>query len=186
MGEVKNPGVYPMLGARDLFDFISAAGGATATASKTVAITHRAAPDKQQLVEISNDPARAAKANVRIEPGDTILVGRAGVVYVVGDVGKPGGFLIETNDRLTVLQAIALAQGTNHTAALNASKLLRKTSSGRQEIPIALKKILQSKAADVSLEDGDILFVPPSAGKNVAYRGFEAVVQAATGAAIYR
>jgi len=61
-------------------------------------------------------------------------------VYVVGDVGKPGGFLIENNDRLTVLQAIALAQGTNKTAALNKSKLIRKTQTGREEMPFRSRK----------------------------------------------
>ena len=46
-----------------------------------------------------------------VEPGDHIVVTRAGVVYVIGDVGRPGGYLIENKDTVTVLQALALAQG---------------------------------------------------------------------------
>jgi polysaccharide export outer membrane protein len=113
------------------------------------------------------------------------MVSHAGVVYVVGDVGKPGGFLIENNDRLTVLQAVALAQGTNKTAALNQAKLIRKTDTGRQEMPVPLKKILSNHAADETLADGDILFIPTSQAKNAAYRGMETALQMATGVVVY-
>lgn len=185
LGEVKTPGVYPVLGARTLFDFISAAGGTTATASNTAAIMRRAQPDKQEVVHLSNDPAKATAANIPIGPGDTILVPRAGIVYVVGDVGKPGGFLIDNTERLSVLQAVALAAGTNRTAALNESKLIRKSVAGREEIPLPLKKILQNKSADLRLEDGDILFIPASVGKTIGWHGIESAVQAAGLLAIY-
>jgi len=185
LGEVKTPGVYPVLGARTLYDFISAAGGTTATASNTAAIMRRAQPDKQEVVHLSNDPAKATAANVPIGPGDTILVPRAGIVYVVGDVGKPGGFLIDNTERLSVLQAIALAQGANRTARLNDSKLIRKSVTGREEVPLPLKKILQNKSADLRLEDGDILFVPSSTAKNIAWGSIQSAVNAAGLAAIY-
>ena len=185
LGEVKTPGVYPVLGARSLFDFISAAGGLTPTAANTAAVMHRGQPDKQDVVKLSNDPTKAQAANVPIEPGDTILVPRAGIVYVVGDVGKPGGFLIDNNERLTVLQAVALAAGTNRTAALNHSKLIRKSVSGREEIPLPLKKILQDKSADMSLNDGDILFIPSSTAKSIGWGSLQSAVNAAGLAAIY-
>jgi len=185
LGEVKTPGVYPVLGARTLYDFISAAGGTTATASNTAAIMRRAQPDKQEVVHLSNDPAKATAANIPIGPGDTILVPRAGIVYVVGDVGKPGGFLIDNTERLSVLQAIALAAGANRTAALNGSKLIRKSVAGREEIPLPLKKILQNKSADMRLEDGDILFIPSSTSKSIAWGSVQSAVNAASLAAIY-
>jgi len=182
---VKTPGVYPVLGARSLFDFISAAGGLTPSAANTAAIMHRGQPDKQDVVKLSNDPAKVSAANVPIEPGDTILVPRAGIVYVVGDVGKPGGFLIDNTERLSVLQAIALASGTNRTAALNSSKLIRKSVTGREEIPLPLKKILQNKSADMRLEDGDILFIPSSTAKGIGWGSVQSAVNAAGLAAIY-
>jgi polysaccharide export outer membrane protein len=113
------------------------------------------------------------------------MVSRSGIVYVVGDLVKPGGFLIENTERLTVLQAISLAQGTNHTASLNHTKLIRKTPTGRLEIPVELKSILAGKRDDLRLEDGDILFVPVSQGKTTAYRGIEAALGIATGVVVY-
>lgn len=185
LGEVKNPGVYPLLGAHGLLDLISAAGGETTVAGKDVTVTHRDDPDHPVVVKIQSKPGSAAAFNVDVRPGDTIMVSHAGIVYVVGDVGKPGGFLIENNDRLTVLEAIALAQGTNRTASLNHARLIRRTDGVRKEVPIPLKRILANKAEDELLADGDILFVPGSGPKN-ALRDVESILPAAAGAAIYR
>jgi polysaccharide export outer membrane protein len=137
-GEVKSPGVYPLLGVHGLLDLISAAGGATPNAGKAVTVTHRSDPDHPVIANIDSKPGSKAGLEIDVRPGDTIMVSHAGIVYVVGDVNKPGGFLIENNDRLTVMQAIALAQGTNRTASLNHAKLIRKGDSGRQEVPVPL------------------------------------------------
>jgi polysaccharide export outer membrane protein len=185
LGEVKNPGIYPLLGAHSLFDMISAAGGVSPNAGKAVTITHRDDSSQHETVQMSNDPTLAAKANLAVQPGDTVVVARSGIVYVVGDVGKPGGFLIDNNDRLTVLQALALAEGTNKTAKLSGAHLIRKTASGRQEDNMDLKKILANKSADPLLQDGDIIFVPSSGAKNFAYRGIEAAIQMSTGMVTY-
>jgi polysaccharide export outer membrane protein len=185
LGEVKNPGVYPLLGTHGLLDLISAAGGVTPNAGKAVTVTHRTDPNHPEIVNVESKPGSMAAFNVDVRPGDTIMVSHAGIVYVVGDVGKPGGFLIENNDRLTVLQAIALAQGTNHTASLDHAKVIRKTGAEHQELPVPLKKILASKAPDEPLSDGDILFVPTSQAKNATYRGMEAALQMATGVVVY-
>lgn len=183
-GEVKNPGVYPLLGAHGVLDLISAAGGATPTAGKSVTVTHRADPDHPIVVKVESKPGSTAALRVDVSPGDTIMVPHAGIVYVIGDVGKPGGFLIENNDPLTVMQAIALAQGTNRTASLNNAKLIRKAETGRQEFPVPLKKILADKVADLVLVDGDILFIPSSAAKN-ALRDMQSVLPSVAGAAVY-
>lgn len=185
LGEVKNPGVYPLLGTHGLLDLISAAGGVTPNAGKGVTITHRANPTQPEIVNVETKPGSTAAFNVDIQPGDTVMVSRAGIIYVVGDVGKPGGFLIENNDRLTVLEAIALAQGTNRTASLNHAKLIRKTGNTREESSVPLKKILANKVPDQMLADGDILFVPSSAAQN-ALRDAESVLPAATSAIVYR
>jgi len=124
-------------------------------------------------------------SNPQVFPGDTVVVSKAGIVYVVGDVKQPAGIVME-NSRMTVLQAIAMAQGTNPTAKLNSSKVIRKTPDGPKEIPIRLKNILGAKATDLVLQPDDILFIPSSAAKSAARRSIEAVVQTATGIAIYR
>jgi polysaccharide export outer membrane protein len=185
LGEVKNPGVYPLLGTHGLLDLISAAGGVTATAGKAVTITHRDDASHPEVVNVDTKPGSTSAFSVDIRPGDTIVVSHAGIVYVLGDVGRPGGFLIENTDRLTVLQAIALAQGTNRTASLDHTKLIRKTSTGHEEMQVPLKKILADKVADQMLADGDILFVPTSGPKN-ALRDVETILPSAAGAAIYR
>jgi polysaccharide export outer membrane protein len=183
LGEVTHPGVYPVLGERRLYDVISAAGGFTDKAGRVVTITRRTKPDAPQTVHLPSNLAEQTDANVGIAPGDTIVVGRAGIVYVVGDVNRPSGFMIEDNN-LTVLKALALAGGANRTASLNGAKLLRQTSNGVQEIPVQLKKILRAKAPDAPLQRGDILFVPGSAAKAFAYRGAEAAISMTTGLAV--
>jgi len=186
LGEVARPGVYPLLGARRLFDVISLAGGLTDRAGKVVTITHRDDPDNPQKVELAADPMKAADANVAMSPGDTVLVARAGVVYVVGDVAHPSGFTLSNNQQMTVLQAIALAGGTNSTAALGKAKIIRRTPQGVQQIPVPLKSILSAKSDDAPMKAEDVLFVPTSAAKGAARRSAEAILQVTTGLAIYR
>jgi polysaccharide biosynthesis/export protein len=185
LGEVAKPGVYPEMSSRRLLDLISQAGGFTPTAGDAVTITHRGAPMEPKTVVLAKDPSKTLAANIEIFPGDTIVVTKAGVVYVVGAVVKPGGFTIESNEELNVLQAIALAQGTKSEAALDKAKLIRKTPGGPKEISISLSQILASKAPDIKLLPEDIVFVPSSTAKTVARRSLEAIVQTATGVAIY-
>jgi polysaccharide biosynthesis/export protein len=182
LGEVKNPGVYPVLGQRKLFDAISQAGGLTARAGNLVKITRRGKQTESFALDSSGSKA---DENVDIHPGDTVLISKAGIVYVVGDVRMPGGFVMD-NGYMTVLQAVAMAQGANGTARLNDSKLIRRAEGQQKEVAIPLKAILASKAPDMTLQPEDIVFVPNSVGKSAARRGLEAVVQAATGVTIYR
>ena len=185
LGEVQKPNVYPLLGSRRLFDVLSLAGGTTPKAGQVITITRRDHPRELRTVLLSNDPAKSAVANVEIFPGDTVVVSKAGIVYVVGDVRKPSGVVMENGTQMTVLQAIAMAEGTNPTAALNAARLIRKTPTGPQETPLELKKILAAKSPDIHLQAEDIIFVPNNAAKTAGKRGLEAIIQAATGLAIY-
>jgi polysaccharide export outer membrane protein len=186
LGEVQKPGIYPLLGSRKLYDAISVAGGTTPKAGRYVLITRRIDPQHPVQVPLLTGAPETMQNNVVVEPGDTILVSKAGVVYVVGDVRLPGGFVMENGNDITVLKAIALAQGTNPNAALNATRLIRKTPEGPKDVPLDLKKILAAKAPDPQLQPDDVVFVPGSAGKSAAKRGAEAVLQMATGIAIWR
>lgn len=181
LGEVQKPGIYPLMGPRQLFDAISAAGGLTPKAGKTVTVIHRGHSNEPQTVPLNDDPAN----NVAIYPGDTVSIAKAGIVYVVGNVQQPGGFVME-NPELSVLQAVALAQGIKPDSSPNNSKVIRKSANGQQEIPVKLKDVLASKAPDVKLQPDDILFVPASPGSSAAKRGLEAALQTLTGIAIYR
>jgi polysaccharide biosynthesis/export protein len=179
LGEVNKPGVYPVLGEQHLFDLISAAGGLTEKAGHSITITHRSDPDKPVVLSVTRNLSDTPESNVKVFPRDTIVVRKADIVYVVGDVGKPSGFLMDASG-LTVLQAIALAGGTSRTAKLGDVRILHKGPTGMTETPVQLKKILQAKAPDLSLQANDILVVPSSTGKILAGRTLEAALQAAT------
>jgi protein involved in polysaccharide export with SLBB domain len=95
-------------------------------------------------------------------PGDGVMVSKAGIIYVVGDVHKPMRVVMKDTGPITVLKALATAEGTNPTADLHNVKIVRKGENGQTEVPVDIQKIMQAKAADVTLQDGDILFVPHS------------------------
>ncbi len=179
LGEVAKPGVYPVLGEQHLFDLISASGGLTEKAGHSVTVTHRSDPDSPITLPLSRNLSDNPDSNVKIFPRDTIIVRKADIVYVVGDVGRPSALLMDAGG-LSVLKAVALAGGTSRTAKLSGVRILRKGPSGMTETPVELKKILQAKAPDLSLQADDILVVPSSAGKILAGRALEAALQAAT------
>jgi polysaccharide export outer membrane protein len=183
LGEVQKPGIYPLLGQRTLLDAISAAGGTTPKAGKSVTITHRDELESPETILLSHDNGQTM-TNIAVRPGDTVVVSKAGMVYVIGAVKEPTGIILD-NPHLTVLQAIAMAHGTNPTASLKSAKLIRKASSTPQEVPIPLDTILAAKTPDLELQPDDIVFVPNSAAKTVAGRSIEAILQTATGIAIY-
>jgi polysaccharide biosynthesis/export protein len=137
--------------------------------------------DLKELL-MSADP----RSNVMVYPGDVVKVPPAGIVYVVGQVRKPGGFLLKTNEDLSVLQALALAEGTTSTSAGKSARIIRTQSGKRMEIPVNLNRILAGKAPDPVLQAKDILFVPNSAGKTALYRGAEAAVTITGGLIVYR
>jgi polysaccharide export outer membrane protein len=186
IGEVRSPGVYPTLGSRRLLDMISLAGGVAPTAGKVISIIHQGDPEHPRQIALQPTPASLhLQENPVIDPGDTIVVAKSGVIYIIGDVLKPGGFLVDNNERLSVIDALSLAGGMNKTAALSKTKLIRKVPAGREEVDLDLKHILFGKQADVMVSDGDILFVPSSVGKTILYRGSEAAIALATQFAIY-
>jgi len=185
LGEVRSPGIYPAFGSHHLLDYVSAAQGLTPLAGTAITITHAGKSDEPQRVQITAGATPKPENNPEILAGDTIFVERTGIVYVVGDVARPGGFPLDHDGQLSILQAIALAQGANATAARGSAMLIRTTSQGRQEIPVNLKKILRSKETDLAMRDNDILFVPNSAAKS-ALKDFEAALPAAAGASVYR
>lgn len=185
-GEVQKPGIFPPQSVHRLMDAIAIAGGVTGKAGRVVKITHRSDPDNPTEVRLpqdSDDPM----ANVQVEPGDTVLVTKAGLVYVVGEVQRPSGLVMENNDHMTVLQAISMAQGVTHFAKLSQARIIRRNTDGTYlQIPVKLNDIFKAKSPDVALKKDDILFVPTAATKAAMQRGAESAVEIAVGTAIYR
>ena len=179
VGELAHPGPYTISGNRTLYDMISAAGGLSDKAGRVVTIIHRDDPDHKIELQLSPNLAEDTKNNVDVTPGDTIIVSRAGIVYVVGDVQHPSGFMIDDSS-LSVLKALALAGGSTRTSSLNKTRILRQTPNGIQEIPVPMKKILYAKSPDIPLVKGDVLFIPGSSAKAAAYRTADAAVSLST------
>lgn len=182
LGEVGRPGIYPAVGERRLYDFISAAGGFTTAASRKISVVHRNQTTATTL-DLPRNLSDNLEDNIDILPGDTITVPRAPIIYVVGDVGRPAGLLVD-NGSLTVLQAIALAGGANHTAKMGSVRIIRKGPAGMTETKVPLKKMLEAKAPDLTLQADDILFVPLSGARVAASQGIAAAISAATGIAV--
>ncbi len=184
LGEVKQPGIYPMQGQHGVLDYVSVAGGLTTTASKLVSITRRTPPWESVTVNLAGAQTGGLDNDMEVQPGDRVVALRAGVVYVIGDVGKPGGYVMDGSGGVTVVQALALAQGMNRTAK-SSGMLIRNASGGRSETQLELNKILANKAVDPKLEAGDILYVPLSAAKDWTSKGVSAALQMAVGMVIY-
>ena len=183
LGEVGKPGIYPDVADHKLYEVISEAGGFQPTASRKIAIIRRSQAEPIRI-ELPRNLADDLSGNVEVLPGDTITVPRAPIIYVVGDVGRPSGLLVD-NGTLTVLQALALAGGTNHTAKMGGARIIRKTPSGMTELRIQLKKMLEAKAPDITLQADDILFVPVSGGRIFAGQALQTALSAATAVTIY-
>jgi polysaccharide export outer membrane protein len=183
LGDVSKPGIYPNVGDHRLYEILSEAGGFTPTAGRNISIIRRNQAEPIHLT-LPRNLADDLSSNIEIFPGDTITVPRAPIIYVVGDVGRPSGLLID-NGSLTVLQALALAGGTNKTAKMSGVRIIRKGPTGMTETRVALKKMLEAKAPDVPLQADDILFIPVSGGRVLAARSFEAAMSAATAVSIY-
>jgi polysaccharide export outer membrane protein len=182
-GEVNTPGIYPLMGPHRLYDAISAAGGLTVKAGRTVTIIHAGQKDHPEIITLPEGTS-FEQANVTIYPGDTIIVSKTGVVYVVGEVAKPGAFLLENNTSMSFLKAIALAQGTTKLASLNHTLVLRRTPTGTLEYEVPLSKIYKGEAPDMQLHAEDIVFVPLSNVKNYGAIGLQGAISAAV-ASIY-
>jgi polysaccharide export outer membrane protein len=127
---------------------------------------------------------RVISSDVRVYPGDTIIVPRAGITYVLGNVTRPGGYIMHDNGKMTVLEAISEAQGLSRDASDSHVILLRKTADGTQTTPIQLKAMMRGKVPDVALQSGDIVFVPSSGLKSFG-TNTAGIFASISGAALY-
>jgi polysaccharide biosynthesis/export protein len=180
MGQVQHPGVFPLTRPTPLEEAMSLAGGLTASAGATVTVVHHNAGAhgtgnsgglKERPTVISLGSLSSTEDNLSstlLRPGDVVTVSSAPQVYVVGAVGKAGGFTLQDPVAgITALQAIALAEGLQGTAAGSRGLIIRRSmpDQQRQLIPVDLSRIMTGKAEDLNLKANDILFVPQSGAK---------------------
>ena len=200
LGAVGTPGVHQLKGPTTLLEALSSAGGVRGDAGRVAILTRQKAwgaiphPDAHQIasgddvVEIdlkSLMESRKPADNILVKPHDVISVPPAEVVYVIGNVKKAGGFALGGKPSLSVLQALALAEGLDARAAATRARILRAGQPATEQIPVDVKKILEGKAEDLVLRPNDILFIPNNAMKSVTMRTIEAAIQIGTGIAIF-
>lgn len=177
------PNKAPVAAATQSAGFPSASNQDAPIPKEAPALSNTITVNLNELME-SGD----ATNNIVLQAGDIVTVPHAGIVYVLGSVGRPGGFVL-ANDRsqMTVLKMLALAGGLNRTAKGDHAVIVRRDSQGQQhEMTVDLKKVVERKAEDVRLQSSDILYVPDSAAKRALARASEVALSVATGVALYR
>jgi polysaccharide biosynthesis/export protein len=203
LGSVRNPGTHQLEGRKTLIEVLSLAGGLNPEAGNVLKITRRAEWGKIPLPDATMDKlgecsvaeiglkslmeARKPEENIVIMPNDVLLVPRGQMVYVIGEVGQAGGFVLAEREALSVLQAIAMAQGLTSNAATKKARIIRPVvGSNRIEIAVNLKDILAGKKEDILMLPEDILFVPNSYAKGALRSTLDTIIRTATSASIYR
>ena len=197
LGAVNKPAVYSLQKKTTVLEAISAAGGALPDSGNTVTIVRGKASAEATETAVGSveiiDLARLAtgkdvSGNVEVRSGDIINVSAAQLVYVVGAVTKPGGFVLSNPaEGLSATQAIALAQGFAPAASVHHGLIVRESTSdrSRREIPVDLAKIMAGQETDVLLAPNDILYVPASRGKKTIKAMGDVAMATVNGIAIY-
>jgi len=204
-GAVKKPGVFQIRSPRSLVEVLSLAEGLAPDAGNSIVVmrgqdlSQTSAPagldedsigaelptgaleiDIKVLLE-SGDP----ESNVDVYPGDVVKVARAGVIYVVGEVNRPGGFVLANNKNISLLQALAMAEGFTPVAKKSDGVIIRTAEDGsRSEIPVNLAMMLKGQAPDAYLQADDIVFVPGSGAKAALLRTADALTRIVGGIGI--
>jgi polysaccharide export outer membrane protein len=185
MGQVMKPGAYETDTRRKVVEVLALAGGLTDVADRHITIERHGDSNHKFDYYYSNIAGTALDDDPMVYPGDTVIVPKVAVVYVLGDVLKPGGYPVNTNNsKMTVLEAISLAGSANHTAAVGKSKLVRRTPSGVQEIDLPVNAIQKGQKPDITLMPDDVVYVPFSFLRNVAVNG-QSILASATSAVVY-
>ncbi len=161
MGAVKKPVTFQAVGAVTLLGALARAEGLSDEAGTEIVLTREDGaveriPVKRLLNEA--DPA----VNFVLHGGEEIRVPEAGKIFVVGNVRKPGAFLVRDGSEDSVLKLVALAEGLAPFSYRQAF-----IYRAKQEIPIELDQILKRKTPDVALQVGDVLYVPDNKGKRL-------------------
>jgi polysaccharide export outer membrane protein len=201
-GNVNTPGVVQLRGNRNLLEVISMAGGLRADAGDSVLLTRRLDEGPIPVQGTFTDPSgqftvahinvrdimtgKDPQGNILIKPHDVITVPRARMIYVLGDVGRPGGYVLTDNETMSITKALALAGGWSGQAKLGGTKILRASGGAEREaIPADIKKIMNNKAPDLELRPDDILYVPNSFGMALGNRGLDAAIGAGAALAVF-
>ena len=162
LGEVQNPGRVEILTPHRLLDVIGLAGGETPLAGNEVDVKHADSSAKPtSIYQYSRSSTGDGIRDVLVVPGDTVIVKRTGIVYVLGAVNRPGGYPMQEDGELNVAQAISMAQGLAMQAKTSALRVVKHGPDGQfREVPVPYNRIMNGKEAPMTLAAGDIVYVP--------------------------
>ena len=186
LGEVQSPGRFQLIAARNLSDVLALAGGETLAAGDDIEIQHAATGDEIRSEHIhytSRDPLSNLR-NITVKPGDSVFVRRAGVVYVLGAVSRPGGYLMVNGGGLNIYQALSLAGGTTLDAARNGMYIIRPHDEAFETIKVPFVKLAHEQQSELQLKLNDVLYIPRS-GWRVSLLDGSAIIGAAVNGAMY-
>ena len=187
MGEVKSPGIYALAGKKRLIDMLTEAGGVSDRAGHVIEIFPAGSMKNPETVLWDPTLRENDNAELQIKTGETILVSRCGVVYVGGNVTRPGAYPLCESNHTTLSEVIALAQGTKPSSYTNRTLLLRASGSGTRVVQkVKLESVLRGKEVDITMQPDDIVFIPPSALKATGKYALTAAVGFATQAYFYQ
>ncbi len=184
-GEVVSPGRVALIAPVRLSELLAEVGGVTAMAGSHIKIRHGADDDApEEVVPYSRNESNRKTASVLARPGDTIVVPRAGVVYVLGAVARPGGYLMEEDGKLNVAEALALSGGTLLQANTGGLRVVRRNADGTVlDFPLSYNAIVKGTQTPLLLQAQDIVYVPMSKVKAV-FTSTTGIISAATSAAV--
>jgi polysaccharide export outer membrane protein len=158
-------GVIPIAGGQKrLFDVMAAAGGLSVTSSHTITINRPGVPEPI-IVDLGTNPATSVYSDVPIFAGDTIVVARVGVIYLLGAFKTQGPIPLQQNSPLTLMQAAAIGGGPGFEGKLNDLRIIRTVGLERKVVVVDLKRIFNGRDPDPVLQTDDIIFLPTSAMK---------------------
>jgi polysaccharide export outer membrane protein len=187
LGQVNAPGRLQMLAPHTLLDVLSFAGGETQLAGDVVELRHDVDGKAETATyPYGRDSNGDSIADVMVHDGDTVIVPRAGIVYVLGQVTRPGGYLMQEDGKLDTAQAISLALGTTLIASTKHVLIIRHKPDGTYvQFEVSYNKILHGQATPPQLQPQDIIYVPNSRIKT-AFTDVQSILTAATTATVYK
>lgn len=171
LGTVRNPGRYSLQSQETLLDILSRAGGVDFSTGGSKATIMRTEVDnvgRKRNLAITLNIKRLFGgedqfANLPLRNEDVIFIPPAEKVYIMGEVTKPGEYVIEDRGA-TVIEGIGMAGGFTRIAAPNRTTIIRMENGQERIITIPVEDITRNglKSSDISLRDKDIIIVPES------------------------
>ncbi len=184
-GEVAHPGQVAVIAPTLLSEILVQAGGVTPLAGARIEI-RRGAGDAAPRREVPYFRSRSNPqiASILVRPGDSVIVPRAGIVYVLGAVNRPGGYVMQEDGKLNVAQALALSGGTLPQANTGGLRVIRRNPDGTVlDFPLSYNAIAKGTQTPLALQPQDIVYVPMSKVKAVLSSS-TSIIESATSAAI--